>query len=554
MLTQLTITNFTIVDHLSIEFNQGMIAITGETGAGKSIVIDALGLCLGARSDITLIKHGSDRLDVAAHFLLDDTPSALHWLIENQLDDSNECILRRVISQDGRSKAFINGRVVPLVQLKELGQILIQIHGQHEHQLLLRGEYQQKLLDQYMADNSLLESMKEAYKKWKSANQQYEQYQKARQENADHIQLLQYQLKELNEFSPIAGEYELIDEEYKRLSNSEQLINLSNQLVYLLEENQEVNLLSQLNSAINLANDLVHLDAKFQDITTMLDDASIQLKEASYELQHYIDNLDIDPSRVMQLEQRISKQILLARKHHIKPEQLPDFHQKLLEEFNQLSNQDELSEKLKSDITKYYQEALSCAKKLHNKRIKAAAILSNDITKNIQELAMPYGQFRIDSIEDSNKLSETGIDQITFLVTTNPGQPMQPISKVASGGELSRIALTVQVLTAQKMETPALIFDEIDVGISGPTAAKVGNLLRKLGESTQVITVTHLPQVAGNAYHHYFVSKHTDGKQTKTEIQLLNEQQRLQELARLLGGDKITENTLANAKELLIRQ
>ncbi|RKS85926.1 DNA replication and repair protein RecN [Orbus hercynius] len=552
MLTQLTVNNFAIVDNLLVDFNQGMTAITGETGAGKSIAIDALGLCLGARAEASLIKHGSERLDISAHFLLDDTPSALTWLTDNQLNDHNECILRRVMNQDGRSKAFINGRAVPIAQLKELGQMLIQIHGQHEHQQLLHPEYQHLLLDQYMAENTLLSAMKVAYKQWKSAKEQYQQYQKSQQERESHIQLLQYQLKELNEFSPSEGEYQQIDDEYKRLSNSEQLIKFSNQLINLLEENQEFNILNQLNSATHTAHELAHLDAQLADVPTMLADATIQLKEASYELHRYVDTLEIDPSRVMQLEQRLSKQISLARKHHIQPDKLPEFHQQLLDEFKQLSNQDEMGEQLKKDIEQYYQVALAYAQKLHAKRIKIAAALSEKISQNIQALSMPHGQFSIDIVADQNKITETGIDHITFLVTTNPGQPLQPISKVASGGELSRIALTIQVLTAQKMETPALIFDEIDVGISGPTAAKVGNLLRKLGESTQVITVTHLPQVAGNAHHHYFVAKQTDGKNTQTTINQLDKPSRLQELARLLGGDTITENTLANAKELLI--
>lgn len=553
MLTQLTINNFAIVENLLIDFNSGMTAITGETGAGKSIAIDALSLCLGARFDTSLIKHASDRLDISAHFLLDDTPSALKWLTENQLNDNNECILRRVVNQDGRSKAFINGRAVPLAQLKELGHMLIQIHGQHEHQLLLSSEYQQILLDQYMAENGLLSTMKMAYRKWKTATEQYIKYQKSRQENDAHIQLLQYQLKELNEFSPIEGEYEQIDEEHKRLSNSDQLINLSHGLIDLLEENQEANLLHQLSNAKRIAQDLINLNGQLTDIPNMLEEAAIQIKEASYELHRYIDNLEVDPSRVMQLEQRLSKQISLARKHHIQPEKLPELHQQLLEEFNKLSDQDEMEEQLRQDIALYQKEALSCAKLLHAKRVKVAKILSQKITLSIHELAMPHGQFSINIVEDCDKLSETGTDQITFLVSTNPGQPMLPISKVASGGELSRIALTIQVLTAQKMETPALIFDEIDVGISGPTAAKVGNLLRQLGMSTQVITVTHLPQVAGNAHHHYFVAKQTDGKCTKTLVSVLNQSQKLQELARLLGGDKITENTLANARELLIQ-
>lgn len=552
MLTQLTINNFAIVDHLVIDFNAGMTAVTGETGAGKSISIDALGLCLGARSDISFIRHGSDRLDISAHFLLDDTPSALNWLTENQLNDNNECIIRRVINKDGRSKAFINGSAVPVTQLKELGQMLIQIHGQHEHQQLLKHDHQQFVLDQYLADNTLLASMKIAYKKWKNATDQYEQLQKSCQERVAHEQLLQYQLKELNEFSPINGEYEQIDEEYKRLSNHENLIQSSKQLLDILDENPDFTILNALNNAKNIASELVNMDSQLANISTILEEAAIQIKEASYELHRYTDNLDIDPSRIIQIEQRLSKQISLARKHYIKPEELPKLHSQLLDEFNRINNQDEIVEQLKNDIIKYHQEALAIAKTLSNKRTKVASTLSKKITQSIQELSMPHGQFNIQVLFDENKLTELGSDQVIFQVTTNPGQPLQSINKVASGGELSRIALAVQVLTAQKMETPALVFDEIDVGISGPTAAKVGNLLRELGKSTQVITVTHLPQVAGSANHHYFVTKQTDNKKTHTEMRELTHVQRLNELARLLGGDKITENTLANAKELLI--
>lgn len=552
MLTQLTINNFAVVDQLTIDFHVGMTAITGETGAGKSIAVDALGLCLGNRADIGFIRHGAPRVDVSAHFLLDDTPSALAWLRSNQLDDQNECILRRVFNNDGRSKAFINGSAVPISQLKELGQMLIQIHGQHEHQQLLRSDYQQQLLDQYMDENSLLLSMKAAYKNWKNVTEQYHQYQKNRQERDAHRQLLQYQLKELNEFSPIPAEYEQIDEEYKRLANSEQLIELGQHANALLVENEEFNILGQLYSAKNIISELTNIDPIFVNVLTMLEDATIQIKEASDEISHYVENLDIDPSRIMQLEQRISKQIALARKHQTTPELLPQLHQQLLDEFNQMAHQDEANEKLQQDIHTYHTEALKWAEKLHKKRLTVANVLSKKITQTIQELSMPHGQFCIDVHAQTDKLTETGHDQITFMVTTNPGQPMQAIAKVASGGELSRMALAIQVLTAQKMETPALIFDEIDVGISGPTAAKVGNLLRELGQSTQVITVTHLPQVAGNAHQHYFVSKQTDGHNTVTQMVVLDTDMRLNELARLLGGNKITENTLANASELLV--
>ena len=552
MITQLTINNFAIVDQLLVDFTTGMTAITGETGAGKSIAIDALGLCLGNRSDASAIRNGADRVDISASFVLDDTPAAHSWLTENQLDEGNECILRRVINQDGRSKAFINGRAVPISQLKDLGQMLIQIHGQHEHQRLLRSDYQQILLNHYMNEPRLLSQMQQAYKQWKSATQAYQQYQASKQERDAHLQLLQYQLKELNEFSPIDGEYQLIDEEYKKLSNSEQLINLSQQSIMLLDEADEYNVNNMLNSVKQTIHELVTLDPSLNDVLTMLEDAAIQIKEASYELRHYSESLELDPARVMQLEQRLSKQIALARKHHVSPEALPELHQNLLNEFKQINQQDEQGEQLQEEIKKYQQIALELATKLHQKRLTVSKTLAKKVMAIMHELSMPNGQFSIDVVFDENRLSEDGADQVCFLVSTNAGQGAQPLAKVASGGELSRIALAIQVLTAQKMDTPALIFDEIDVGISGPTAAKVGQLLRQLGESTQVITVTHLPQVAGQANQHYFVSKQTMGKQTSTDMQKLDKNGRINELARLLGGDKITDATLANAKELLI--
>lgn len=552
MITQLTINNFAIVDQLLVDFTTGMTAITGETGAGKSIAIDALGLCLGNRSDASAIRNGADRVDISASFVLDDTPAAYSWLTENQLDEGNECILRRVINQDGRSKAFINGRAVPISQLKDLGQMLIQIHGQHEHQRLLRSDYQQILLNHYMNEPTLLSNMQQAYKQWKSASQAYQQYLSSKQERDAHVQLLQYQLKELNEFSPIEGEYQQIDEEYKKLSNSEQLINLSQQSIMLLDEADEYNVSNMLNSVKQSIHELVALDPSLNDVLAMLEDAAIQIKEASYELRHYSESLELDPARVMQLEQRLSKQIALARKHHVSPEALPELHQNLLNEFKQINQQDEQGEQLKEEIKKYQQIAIELAAKLHQKRLTVSKTLAKKVMAIMHDLSMPNGQFSIDVIFDENRLSEDGADQVSFLVSTNAGQVVQPLAKVASGGELSRIALAIQVLTAQKMDTPALIFDEIDVGISGPTAAKVGQLLRQLGESTQVITVTHLPQVAGQANQHYFVSKQTNGKQTSTDMQRLDENGRLNELGRLLGGDKITDATLANAKELLI--
>lgn len=551
MLAQLTISNFAIVRELEIDFHSGMTAITGETGAGKSIAIDALGLCLGGRAEADMVRAGAPRADLCARFALKDTPAAQRWLEENQLEDGRECLLRRVISSDGRSRGFINGTAVPLSQLRELGQLLIQIHGQHAHQLLIKPEQQKNLLDGYAGEYALTQQMNEHYRAWHQSCRELAQHQQQSQERAARAELLHYQLKELNEFNPQPGEFEQIDEEYKRLANSGQLLSTSQHALNVLADGEEANLQSQLYTARQLLGELAGMDARLSGVLDMLEEAAIQISEASDELRHYCDRLDLDPNRLYELEQRISRQISLARKHHISPEELPQFHQSLLDEQQLLDDQADSQETLALAVTHHHQLALATAQQLHEQRVKYAQELGGLITESMHALSMPHGVFTIDVAFDAHSLTAEGADRIEFRVTTNPGQPLQSIAKVASGGELSRIALAIQVITARKMETPALIFDEVDVGISGPTAVVVGKLLRQLGESTQVMCVTHLPQVAGCGHHHFFVSKETDGAMTETHMQPLDKRARLQELARLLGGSEVTRNALANAKELL---
>ena len=519
MLAQLTISNFAIVRELEIDFQNGMTVITGETGAGKSIAIDALGLCLGGRADADMVRAGATRADLCARFALKDTPAALRWLEENQLEEGRECLLRRVISSDGRSRGFINGTAVPLSQLRELGQLLIQIHGQHAHQLLTKSEHQKSLLDGYANEASLTQEMAVRYQLWHQSCRDLAHHQQQSQERAARAELLQYQLKELNEFNPQPGEFEQIDEEYKRLANSGQLLTTSQQALAIMADGEDVNLQSQLYTAKQLVSELAGMDGKLSGILDMLEEATIQLSEASDELRHYCDRLDLDPNRLFELEQRISKQISLARKHHVAPEALPQFYQSLLDEQQQLDDQADSLETLTLAVNNHHQQALETAKMLHQQRQHYAQELGQLITESMHTLSMPHGVFCIDVKFEEHHLSSDGADRVEFKVTTNPGQPLQPIAKVASGGELSRIALAIQVITARKMETPALIFDEVDVGISGPTAAVVGKMLRQLGESTQVMCVTHLPQVAGCGHQHFYVSKETDGAMTETHMQ-----------------------------------
>lgn len=551
MLTQLTINNFAIVHNVDIEFHAGMTAITGETGAGKSIAIDALTLCLGGRTDTSAVRLGATRADICARFSLQDTPAARRWLEENQLDENQECLLRRTISPDGRSRGFINGTSVPLSQLRELGQLLIQIHGQHAHQLLLKPDHQRKLLDAYSAQLPLMQKMRNAYNAWHQSCRDLAQCQQNLKEQEARQQLLQYQLRELDEFAPLPGEFEQIDAEYKRLSNSSNLLSLSQQTLSLLADSNGANILSMIYSAKYQLEELLSMDESLNNVLQMLEEATIQISESADEIRHYADKLEINPTVLFEYEQRISRQISLARKHHVSPDALPQLYQQLQDELQQIAQRENDYEVLSEQVVIHHNMALDVAQALHEQRTHFASELAELITISMQELSMPHGKFHIDVAFRAESLSTEGADQIEFSVTTNPGQPLQPLAKVASGGELSRIALAIQVITARKMDTPAMIFDEVDVGISGPTAAIVGKLLRQLGESTQVMCVTHLPQVAGCGHHHYFVTKHTDGEMTETQMLPLNKQERLQELARLLGGSEVTKNTLANAKELL---
>lgn len=551
MLTQLTISNFAIVHELSIDFSAGMTAITGETGAGKSIAIDALTLCLGGRAETDIVRPGAKRADLCARFSVTDAPGAQRFLEVNQLDDGSECLLRRVINSDGRSRGFINGTAVPLSQLRELGQQLIQIHGQHAHQLLLKPEHQLYLLNGFMGEHSLTQQMAQLYRQWRRSQQEQEQYQQQCQQRAARAELLTYQLHELNEFNPQPDEFEQIDKEYRRLANSGQLQSTSQHALQLLADAEENNLQNQLSTVQQMVTALAGMDDRLAGLLSMLDEAAIQISEVSNELRHYCDELELDPARLAELEKRISQQITLARKHHVSPTDLPELHQQLLAEQQQLDEQTGHQQQLAEAVTLYHQQALDIAWQLHQRRVTAASELSQLISESMCSLSMPHGRLVIDLNYDKNHLTAHGASSIEFRVTTNPGQPLQPLNKVASGGELSRIALAIQVITARKISMPALIFDEVDVGISGPTAATVGKLLRKLGEVTQVMCVTHLPQVAGCGHHHFLVSKYTDNAITQTHMQLLDKPARLQELARLLGGNTVTRNTLANARDLL---
>lgn len=554
MLTQLTINNFAIVRHLDIELSQGMSVITGETGAGKSIAIDALSLCLGQRTEASMLREGQERADVCATFTIEPQSPAAYWLAEQELQDQDNpenCILRRIINNEGRSKAFINSTPVSAAQLKELGQRLIHINGQHASQLLLKSDFQMDTLDNFCAHNNLLTQMHEDYRHWKSLQHQIKTFKQECAENEAKKQLLQYQVSELDEFNLQPNEFLELEEDHKRLSNSEELTSLSQSVLQVLSENETVSADSLLYRAIQHLDELVELDPNYADVQTMLNEALIQVQEATSTMQSLSSSIEQDPYLLQEIDARMSQAIQLARKHHVQPGDLVEFHQSLKTELNKLADFSESEETLLLQEKQAFEKMQQTATALHQSRQQGATKLAMEVTKSIKQLAMENAQFFIDFETDYSKITANGADSIVFTLQSNLGQSAQPLAKTASGGELSRIALAIQVLTSDKTAIPTLIFDEIDVGISGATASVVGKLLRRLGDKCQVLCVTHLPQVACQGHHHFTVEKFiVDGK-TETTMTALSAQERVNALAKLLGGAKITENALANAQEML---
>lgn len=554
MLTQLTINNFAIVRQLEIELAKGMSVITGETGAGKSIAIDALGLCLGQRIETSMVREGQERAEICATFFIEPTNPAYQWLQEQELqdpDNPSDCILRRVINADGRSKAFINSTPVSASQLKEIGQYLIHINGQHASQLLLKNDYQLQLVDTFAHHNDLLAQMREDYRAWKNLQTQVKNFQQKVAENEAKKQLLQYQVEELDEFALRPNEYLELEEDQRRLSNSEQLTQLSQSALQLLSENETVSIDSMLYRATQYINELSELDPRYVSVQTMLNDALIQVQEATSEVQHLASHIEQDPMLLQEIEQRLGQALQLARKHNVKPEELVEWHQKLKAELTALLDFSESEERLILEEKAAFEKMQRTAKQLHESRCQAARKLAQQVTDSIKGLAMENAEFFIEMNSDLTKVAANGADNIVFTLRSNLGQQAQPLAKVASGGELSRISLAIQVLTSDQSAIPTLIFDEVDVGISGKTASVVGKLLRQLGDKCQVLCVTHLPQVACHGHHQFNVEKFTVDNKTETKMTALSQEERVPALARLLGGSEITDLALANAQEML---
>jgi DNA repair protein RecN (Recombination protein N) len=552
MLLHLTIENFTIIQHLELEFKSGMTVLTGETGAGKSILIDALLLALGGRTDNRCVKAGEERCSITAEFAVQHLPAVRAWLEEHDLIAEEDCLLRRTLTADGRSRAFINGQAVPVQFLRELGSLLISIHGQHEHQSLLKADKQRFMLDAYAGHLMLVQKIQALYSSWQKKQEMLEELKLQSAQREAQLALLNYQVNELNQLALQPGEIELLDKEQRHHAHREQLLANVQQVLSLLSESEENTILQLLNKAQYLLASAQSIDETLASVNELISNAFIQLNEAESELRHYLDRIEFDPERLAFVEQRLSVIHELARKHRAPSNELPLIHQQLQATLTQLQNSDSAIEALEADIKQIASDYLENAKLLTAQRKEAAKQLTPAIEKHLQQLNMPGSSFAISFLPNDNKeFASYGLERLEFQVSTNPGHPLQSLAKIVSGGELSRISLAIHVLTAQKDTTPTLIFDEVDVGIGGSTAEVVGRLLQTLGQCVQVFCVTHLPQVAALGHQHFRVSKIIENDNTVTHVEALETENKIYEIARMLGGVKVTPQTLAHAREMV---
>ena len=550
MLRSLQIRNFAIIDEIDITFNDDMTVLTGETGAGKSILIDALSLVLGERGSSNLIRNKEKRAEYTAEFEITNNSHALNWLIEKSLDNENECILRRTISPDGKSRSFINGNTVNLQSLKSLGDLLVDIHGQHFHQSLCKKNVQRDLLDHFGGLSVTKNKIKRIFNEWKELSDQLSKMIEGNTNKEDRIDLLSFQLKELDELALISGEYDSLNSEFKKISNIEKINKGINSLIDCLQSNEITNVEQMLNDSIKNIDTLATFDNSLEETKNLLSEAEINVSEAIGNLSRYGESIDYDNQKSREIEERINTIISLSRKHRVDPDELIDTKIQIEKELNELNNSQtsiDEAERHLSDLRKKYDDLAS---ELTKKRSDSAKKLSGLVADSMNELGMTGGIFEVE-ITPSNNISQHGNDDITFHISANPGQKPQPLSNIASGGELSRMSLAIQVITSNGTNIPTMIFDEVDSGIGGAIAEVVGNKLKDLGQNKQVLCVTHLAQVASKGKSHIRINKLTDNKKTKIYACKLNADERIEEIARMIGGIELTEKTREYAKEML---
>ncbi|MEY4625792.1 MAG: hypothetical protein RL061_1317 [Pseudomonadota bacterium] len=553
MLRSLNIRDFVIVDTLDIDLESGFTVLTGETGAGKSILLDALALVLGERADASQIREGKNKAEISAIFALQGQlqTSINQWLDEQGFsseDNGATLILKRVIDTSGRSRAFINGGTATLNQSKELGSLLVDIHGQHAHQLLLKSGAQRDLLDNQAQLQDQVAQVKQLHHLWQSAKKQLELAMHAGENLQKEQERLSWQLEELDALAPQIGEWAEVETEHSRLANAARLIEGSQNAINLLQE-QDGHAEELLSKAFSEIEDLAKLDSNLDDAKIAIEAAQIQLSEAAHSLNRYLQKIDVDPARLKEVEERLKDLHSASKKFKCKPEDLPQTWEDIREKVTAIKDSQDLAA-LEKNLHTTHANYLKEAKLLSQARKKAAKILEKSVTDAMQDLSMAGGLFSIE-LEELSEGGPYGLEQVEFLVAGHPGVTPKPLAKVASGGELARISLAISVITSEASQIPTLIFDEVDSGIGGAVAETVGKRLKELGQAHQVLCVTHLAQVAAQGHQHWKVSKHSEANTTISQITSLNRQERVEEVARMLGGTEITETTRRHARELL---
>lgn len=552
MLTHIQIRDFAIIDAIELELSHGLTVLTGETGAGKSILVDALLLAAGGRAGAEVVRHGSERAEVSATFAIEDNEAACAWLAEQSIDHEGECILRRVVSADGRSRGYVNGQAMPVQSLRQLGEMLVEVHGQMEYQALVRRSEQRELLDRSGDHLDLVETAADRWRALAVLRDERDRVNASAQDRDARLELLRYHLSEFQGLDLKPGEFEELTQERSRLSQGGRLASGAQEITQLLREAEDVNAEQAVSRALSVARNLREIDARLEPIAKTIDESLIALREAAAAIERYQSELDADPERQEWVEHRLAAIESLARKHRVQPSELIDLRGQLAAEFQRLETLEASVEQIQKRLDAAELEFAHACTDLSKARSDAAHRLSEQISSLMQTLGMPGGVFEIAvrSLEKA-EAGPHGADDIEFLVSANPGQPPRALAKVASGGELSRISLAIQVAAVQSNDASCLVFDEVDAGVGGGVAEIVGRQLRALGEHAQALCVTHLPQVASQAHAHIKVTKLTDGRTTRTSLHPLSRDERVEEIARMLGGVDVTDKARQHAAEML---
>lgn len=548
MLSHLTVSNFTLVDRLEIEFSQGMTVVSGETGAGKSIMLDALGLTLGDRSDLGTIGQYGEKSEILAGFDLSENQAAIAWLEKRSLSqDQPECLLRRVLGKDGRSRGYINGIPSTVNDMKALGELLIDIHSQHEHQSLLKKDTHRRLLDEFGGTANSASKVDALFREFQSQEEKLTSLINSNTDQAARLQLLSYQGEELEQLNIKEDETARLEKEQKKLAGAETILQNCQAVLDICGDGE--GLIEQLTKSTKLLSNLSI--EEIGPITELFNSGKIQIEEAILDLSRFSNDFDIDPSRLAEVEDRLTLIYDLCRKHRIESHEIAQLQKDIQEELATLSNIDNEIEACEALVKSTRDDYFTQAKKLSTSRKKAAKTLNNRVSSQLSDLGMGGSQFDI-ALKTLAKdhPNPKGMEDIEFLISTNPGQTPKSLNKIASGGELSRISLAIQVVTADTSKVPTLVFDEVDVGIGGGIAEVVGTLLRSLGEKAQIICVTHLPQVAAQGHQHLKVAKSSESKLVTTQVAALSDKEKIAEIARMLGGIEMTDQSLAHAEEM----